>query len=385
MVWRSLSWLAVAALWGCGEPAAADGPVEPLAPPSAVASEAPAPGPPASAPPEKPPEKPLVLVAGGDVNLGREQGQLILKNPSYDPFSHLGTWLSAADVCFVNLESQLSDQKGETQHPDMKLVFTGPPGGADVVKRAGVDVVSLANNHAWDYGKKAFFETLDNLERVGLPYVGASREPGKPYEPTVIRAAGWSLAFFAVTHIWNAGGFSKHEGRHHVAWASWKQLEERVARAKKEHDLVFVSYHGDVEYADLPFPPTKDFIKAAMASGIDALIGHHPHVPRGVAFHDKGRVALYSLGNLVFDKRSDKRWERTSFLARLTFHRSGERKLEICPYHLRGHSPHPFAPERREADERELAAHLVKISAPFGGVRVGERSADGCLELLAGD
>jgi poly-gamma-glutamate capsule biosynthesis protein CapA/YwtB (metallophosphatase superfamily) len=372
---------AVALLGACGDPAAADGPHEPpsAAPPSASAVATVASS--ALAPPVVE-EKPLVFVAGGDVNLGREQGQRILRDPKYDPFSYLGGWLSGADLTFVNLESQLSDQKGETQSPIMKLVFTGPPGGAEVIKAAGIDIVSLANNHAWDYGKKAFLETLDNLERAGVPYVGVSREPGKQYDKTVVEVGDWSVAFFAVTHIWNAGSFSKHVGRDHVGWASWGALKKKVALAKQEHDLVFVSYHGGVEYGDLPYPPTKDFIKAAMADGVDVVLGHHTHVPMGIGFHDRGRVALYGLGNLVFDKRSDKRWERTSFLARFTFRKNGTRKLELCPYDLRGYSPHPFSPERREAAEAELGAHLGKISEPFGGLRLGSRSADGCLEAL---
>src|SRR5262245_36456763 len=85
--------------------------------------------------PEK--AKGLVVVAGGDVNFGRECGQAILANPSYDPFQFVEPLFRDADLTFVNLESQLSDQKGETQSPKNRLIFTGPPGGADVLARAG--------------------------------------------------------------------------------------------------------------------------------------------------------------------------------------------------------------------------------------------------------
>jgi hypothetical protein len=148
---------------------------------SAVASaSAPLPLPPPAA--EKKKTK-LVLLAGGDVALGRGLGQRILKKPELDPFAGIAPLLKTADVRFVNLECQLSDQGGRTIHPQNHLVFTGPPGGADVLQRAGIDIVSVANNHLWDFGKQAFFETLHNLERVNVKYVGAREEPNQAYQP----------------------------------------------------------------------------------------------------------------------------------------------------------------------------------------------------------
>ncbi len=328
----------------------------------------------------------LILIAGGDVNLGRGQGQMILEDSHYDPFRHLRPWLASAHLRFANLESQLSDQRGETQSPNHTLVFTGPPAGADVLKAAGFDIVSLANNHAWDYRRKGFEETLDNLERVDVAVTGVSRDPGKQYEPTIIKVKAWSLAFFAVTHIWNAGRYSTHPGRHHVAWANFARLQERLERAHREHDLVILSYHGGVEYKDTPYPPPQRFITTTMNSGyVDVLIGHHPHVPRGVGWFED-RPALYSLGNLVFGKRSDNRWERTSFLARLTFRRRDGRRpgtrVDLCGYDLLGHTPRPFAGERRADAQAELSAHISRISKPLGGTRLGAWSADGCVEAM---
>ena len=75
------------------------------------------------------------------MSLARECGQEILKNPEYDPLAALSRWFGPSDLAFVNLESQLSEQGGVTQHPLNRLVFTGPPGGAEVLARAGIDVV----------------------------------------------------------------------------------------------------------------------------------------------------------------------------------------------------------------------------------------------------
>ncbi|HEU5073438.1 MAG TPA: CapA family protein, partial [Polyangiaceae bacterium] len=221
-------------------------------------------------PPGPSPE--FVIIAGGDVNLGRETGQSILRDPDYNPLLQLTPLLKGADYRFVNLESQLSDQGGETQSKLNRLIFTGPPGGGRMLANASIDVVSIANNHAWDYGKSAFLETLRHLTEAGVGFAGASVAPMQQYKPHVFRAKGWSVATFAVTHIWNQGEFTKHPGQVHVAWARYDLLHSAIKRAKREHDLVLVSYHGGGEYIDVPLVMTREFVRAVMNAGVDVLI-----------------------------------------------------------------------------------------------------------------
>jgi poly-gamma-glutamate synthesis protein (capsule biosynthesis protein) len=372
-------------LAGCAERAEKKPPGADTPAPS-VAASTPTPASAAAAPsaprPEAVPPKAdrLVVLFGGDVNLGRGAGQQILKDPRYDPFHGLTQLFATADLRSVNLESQLSDQNGQTQHPVNHLVFTGPPSGADVLARARIDLVSLANNHAWDYGKGAFFETLANLDRAGVRYAGASREPSKMYEPTVLRVKGWSVAVFGVTDIWNQGPIQEHEGRNHVAWAAFKLLEAELARARRKFDLVFVHYHGGGEYQDVPMQWTRNFVSQVMGAGVDAFFGHHPHVPHGVGWNGT-KPAFYSLGNLVFAMHSDYPWTGTSFMARVTFHGDGRLEAEACPYHILGHVPLPFDGKPKEARERAFARHLELISVATGGTVVGAPGALSCMPL----
>jgi poly-gamma-glutamate synthesis protein (capsule biosynthesis protein) len=327
----------------------------------------------------KPSDK-LVILAGGDVNLARGCGQHILKDASYDPFRVVRPLLASADLRFVNLECQLSDQGGVTQSKVNRLVFTGPPGGAQTLANAGIDVVSLANNHMWDYGKKALLETFDNLERAGVRYVGASRERDQVYEPLIVNKNGWSIAIFAVTHIWNQGAFDRHPGRDHVAWAAFDELGKKLKKARKKHDLVLVSYHGGGEYVDMPMQWTREFVRAVMATGADAVIGHHPHVPHGVGWHGD-RPVFYSLGNLVFAMHSDHPWTGTSFFARLTFSRNDKPLVEACPYHILGHVPMLFDGKTKAARERTFTQHLKLVSVTVGGTRIGEPGEHSCVVL----
>lgn len=335
---------------------------------------------PVVAPAEPEAEPSIVLAAGGDVNFGRECGQEILRDPTYAPLAGLGAAWTSADARFANLESTLSDQKGETQSPYHRLIFTGPPGGATVLSLAGVTVVSTANNHAWDYGRSALLETMTNLERAGVGFVGTGRDAPEAYRPYVLRIQGRTIAIFAVTHVWNQPPFATHAGRELVAWADVPRLSANIERARREHDFVLVSYHGGEEYVHAPTERVKWFARQMMALGVDALLGHHPHVPQGIG-HVAGRPILYSLGNLAFAGHQERPWTRQSFFARLTLQKGKRPALSACPFMLDGHRPRSFD-VRREALAIELfRRHLVETSVYTGGVTVSPPDELGCLSV----
>ena len=327
-----------------------------------------------------PPEPSIVLAAGGDVNFGRECGQAILKDGTYDPFSGLGVAWSSADARFVNLESQLSDQHGVTQSPLHRLIFTGPPGGAEVLAHAGVSLVSTANNHAWDYGKSALFETIANLERAGVPFAGTGRDAEGAYRPAVLRVNGLTLALFAVTHVWNQPPFATHEARDFVAWADLDRLKAGIEAARRDHDFVVVSYHGGEEYMHAPVERSRRFLQELMALGVDAVIGHHPHVPQGIGFV-AGRPIVYSLGDLVFAGHQDKPWTLQSFFARLELRKGATAVLSACPFAIDGHRPRSFDPRRERLAVALFRQHLLAISRYTGGAVVGEPDELGCLRV----
>ncbi len=322
----------------------------------------------------------LVVVAGGDVSFGRRCGQRILKDPSYNPLAGLTSILRHADLRLVNLESPLSDQGGETQSPRNRLIFTGPPGGAEVLSRAGIDVVNVANNHAWDYGKPAFVETLAHLRQAGVGVVGGSETEGTQYKPLVVHVKGFSIAIFGATQIWNQGPFRAHSGRHYVAWARFDKLGREIVRARLKYDLVFVNYHGGGEYIDIPMQRTRHFVKQVMQAKVDALFGHHPHVVQGVRWFGE-RPAFYSLGNLVFNLNERYPWTGIGALARLTFARDAPTRVEICPYRIEGHRPEPLLGDEAQALRSAFRERFEEVSRRVGGTRMAATGRDGCIEL----
>jgi len=327
----------------------------------------------------------LVLAAGGDVNLGRGCGQRLLSDPDYDPFRGIARVWADADLRFVNLEAGLSEQHGETQSPHHRLVFTGPPSGAEALFRARVGLVSTANNHAWDYARRGLFETLENLDRVGIAHAGTGRDEDAAYRPAIVHVNGLTVSFFAVTQVWNLGVFSEEDARHYVAWADLSRasrpsrLADALTRARAESDFVVLSYHGGEEYLDAPVPKTRDFVAEVMSLGVDVVIGHHPHVPQGVGWYG-ARPVFYSLGNLVFDARQDLPWTRSSFIARVRLQRGVPIQVSACPYTIDGFEPMAL-PAAENEPGRAFERHLRATSASVGGTSVGERDGLGCIRL----
>jgi poly-gamma-glutamate capsule biosynthesis protein CapA/YwtB (metallophosphatase superfamily) len=322
---------------------------------------------------------PIVIAAGGDVNFGRECGQAILADVRYDPFRFVEPLWRDADLRFVNLESQLSDQKGETQSPRNRLIFTGPPDGGLTLAQAGIQIASTANNHAWDYGRGALFETLDNLARAGVKSVGTGRTLEQAYAPAVLEARGRRIAVFAVTQIWNAGDIETHEGRKHVAWARLTRMKNALARARRDYDVVLLSYHGGAEYIDAPVGPTRRFLESiAKARLVDAVIGHHPHVPQGVGWYG-GTPIFYSLGNFVFAGHDWAPWTKVGYLARLELDPGRSLRASVCPFSLDGHLPKPIPPN--DPASLKVREHIIATSATVGGTTVGDVNAEGCFEL----
>jgi poly-gamma-glutamate synthesis protein (capsule biosynthesis protein) len=266
----------------------------------------------------------LTIIAVGDVNLGRAVGRRIHAGQVDEPFADVREVISEADIAFANLESQLSNQNGRTEGSS-NLVFTGPPAGADALARAGFDVVSTANNHAWDFGDRALRETIENLDRVGVAHAGTGHDLEQAYAPAIVERKGWKVAFIAVTTIFNTE-FDESPAKNHVAWGVMDRVAASIAaaRAAGAH-LVLVSHHAGVEYTDAPTPESVSFGRACIDAGADAVIGHHPHVVQGVEIY-RGKPLFYSLGNFLF-KQNDP-WTDLGLAVRLVA-RDGAKTLDI--------------------------------------------------------
>jgi poly-gamma-glutamate capsule biosynthesis protein CapA/YwtB (metallophosphatase superfamily) len=248
------------------------------------------------------------FLALGDINLGRAAGREIIKGDTLFPFRDVIDTLARYDLVVGNLESCLSDQDGETESPDHNLIFTGPPAGAWSIKRAGIDVVTTANNHALDYGVGGWLETIENLTAAGVRFVGTARDSQALSGPMMVERNGIRFAFLACTGVMNRPG---NRWKRYVADADTASLARKIRDVRSEADIVVVSYHGGEEYAPRPARRTIEFGRAMIDAGADLVLGHHPHVPYGIEKRGRGLI-VHSLGNFVF-RQPARDWTGKSF------------------------------------------------------------------------
>jgi len=319
--------------------------------------------------PAPPDEPPITLLAVGDVNLGRQCGQSLLTEGAHYPFGHLRSWIESFDLAFCNLESNISEQGGETVKPDNRLIFTAPPLAALALRRSGWDIISTANNHSSDYGLKALRETVIRLESAGIPFNGTARFASELYQPTYVRVKGRTIAFLAVTDVSNAPVAGKALERH-LNIADRDCLLPALQAAEQTADFTILSYHGGNEYSDWPTDRTRAFLRWAVDNGTDLILGHHPHVIQGVETY-RGALIIYSLGNFTFYQGGHPYWTDYGMAATVSIGRKGVLSSEFVPF--RAHfQPRPL--KERLLRERVLARlALLSNGLANPGVRDSDR------------
>jgi poly-gamma-glutamate capsule biosynthesis protein CapA/YwtB (metallophosphatase superfamily) len=274
------------------------------------------------------PPAPITMVVAGDVSMGRQTGQKILRGEVDYPFSKLNGYLAEPDITFVNLESQLADLGGETDDPNSDYRFAGPPEGAKSLADAGVDIVSLANNHMWDYGEARLEETFSNLENAGVRYVGATPDKSERCSGNYFEINGKKIYFFAITTLIN--GYEKAGANERICYVNeLDSMLEDIKTTRALADWIFVSFHTGVEYSQKPTQQMIDMSHKLIDVGADAVLGHHPHVIQPIEIYN-GKPIFYSFGNFAFWQPFSF-WTQHSYLARFTLDTPHQIKYEIVP------------------------------------------------------
>lgn len=238
----------------------------------------------------------LTIVAVGDIMPGTDFPEDRL--PPRDGaglFEAMTPVLSAADIAFGNLEGTLMDggePEKECRDPARCYLFRSPGRYAGLLQEAGFDVISLANNHARDFGEAGRDASMRALAEVGIRHSGRDGD-----------VASWEVKGRRVALI----AFAPFRNSHDML--DIPAAQQRIAELVASHDIVLVSMHGGAEGLEamrLPFSSefyygedrgdVVAFARAAIDAGADLVLGHGPHVPRAVELY-RGRLVAYSLGN----------------------------------------------------------------------------------------
>jgi len=284
---------------------------------------------------------------------------LIVKSDPDAMLAPVAGFLQGADVTYLNLEGPITDQ-GE-RNPALAGIanaIRSQPGTAAALKRAGVDVVSLANNHTMDYRAEGLDQTLDLLDGEGIARCGGGRNRVEARKPTYLEAKGLKIGFLSYTSVCPPGYAAPEDG-HGAAYVRVKtsydgnirlvlqpgspmristtpdpkDLAEVVAEvkaARAECDALVVAWHWGVSDR---WGKTSEYQhicgRAVIDAGADLVLGNHAHMLLGVEFY-KGRAIFHSLGNFAFDM-SHPFFRPENLLVLCDFTRNGVENLRIVP------------------------------------------------------
>lgn len=205
-----------------------------------------------------------------------------------------------SDVMVVNSEFTVSN-RGTPMNGKL-YTFRAKPERLSIYNEMGVDLVTLANNHVYDFGKDAFLDTLDLFDEMNMPRIGAGRNLEEASKPYYFIVNGYKYAFLNSTraekYILTPGAEENKEG----VFRSYdpSRMIEKIKEVKENADFVITIVHygkeGSHELEKEQIESSKLFIDA----GSDAVVGHHAHTLQGFEFY-KDKIIAYNLGNFIFN------------------------------------------------------------------------------------
>lgn len=318
----------------------------------------------------------MKLAFGGDVMLGRLVAQTMRElGPDY-PLQAVAPLFRQSDLAIVNLECAVTANAARWAGPEKAFYFRADPSAAGALARAGIGAVSLANNHALDYGREGLVESLELLAREGIVAFGAGRDLEQALQPKVVRVGEHQIGLVGFTD--HPAEFAARAHRAGVAFLDLEDaFDESVATVRRGiersreagADVVIVSLHWGPNFDGEPDAARIRFAHATMDAGADVLFGHSAHELQGIEVYH-GRPILYGAGDLVDDYWVGHRENDRTMVYTLELEGSRPHRLELWPCMIEScrvaPAPEPVA--------REIAARVTGRSARLGTpvVRAGE-------------
>ena len=294
-------------------------------------------------------ENSVQITAVGDLMLARGLGMIMEQGRLDYPFADVAELLAAADLTLGNMESAL----GDIGQPETKRYpFQAPPAAAKALAQAGFDIITLANNHAMDYGPEALLQGIGLLQEQGIAPIGAGANATEAYAAHLAEVNGLKIAFLGYVNVpveastgFDTRSWTATENAPGLAWAEPEIIRADVTAVRPQADLVIVTLHSGLEYIEEPSEPQVAAAQAAIDAGADLVIGHHAHILQGIQFYNGG-VIVYGLGNFAFQIEGN---PETAVL-NVWLDKSGVRQLELIPAIIQtSGQPRPAEPDEADA------------------------------------
>jgi poly-gamma-glutamate synthesis protein (capsule biosynthesis protein) len=287
------------------------------------------------------PGRVVTVTVVGDVMLGRRVGAAMAASGDFAaPLRPMAQRLAAADVTIANFEATLSRDGAPTQGGDS---FAADPRVVEGLRLAGVDVLSLANNHVGDWGSRALVRTVRAVREMGLQPVGAGRSLAQARRPAIVDVGGVRVGVLATDSIGESPAAGRDRpGTNRIDMpprtgpldrAALRRVLGDIERIRRDVDLLLVLPHWGTQYTHVAEPVQRRVGRAMVGAGADLVVGGHPHWVQGVQVVDpeRGAMVVHSLGNFVFDMDFMRRTQEGVILEALAW--DGDLKaIEFVPY-----------------------------------------------------
>lgn len=324
--------------------------------------------------PGEAPDAVATIAIGGDVMMDRRVGERMAATGDFaEPLRTIAPVFGAADIAMVNLESTLARRGPPTQGIES---FAADPRIRRALRTAGVDVVSLANNHSGDFGPASLLRTIELLENGGFAVFGAGANLRQADRPLVLEAGAISVGFVG----FNAIGETPAAGPNRPGASSLSMpprtgpldtdrldvLAARVRDLSEQVDVVVVVPHWGRQYTAAAEPAQSRVGRRLLRAGADIVVGGHPHWVQEVE-RVGSRLIVHSLGNLVFDMTFSPQTQQ-GVIAELVIWDDQVVGVDFVPYVISATTwaPQPVSPRAGGAD---ILAQMWQASEqPFASV-----------------
>lgn len=234
----------------------------------------------------------------------------------------------SADMTVINNEFPFST-RGE-KAPDKQYTFRVEPSYVNALLDMGVDVASLANNHALDFGPDALLDTFTTLDEAKIPYVGAGATKERAEEAIFVEAGGRKVGVLSASRVipvveWNIencqpGLFCTYDST---------RLVQRIKEIESQCDYVVVFVHWGLEKKTYPEEYQRNLAKQYIDAGADLVVGNHSHVPQGIEYYN-GVPIVYCLGNYIFNPNM-----MDTYALKVVWNVEGDTSLQVIPVDTR--------------------------------------------------
>ena len=234
-----------------------------------------------------------------------------------------------SDVAICNFEAPIETENMEAIKKAGPHMYQSKE-SIKYLNDAGFNMASLANNHIYDYGQVALENTLLELNKHSVNFIGGGKDFEDAYATKIINKNGIKIGFLAVAEN-EFGCLHEEQNRGGYAWIFHPLIEDNIRALKSEVNFVVLISHAGVENVEFPIKEWRDRYKRLCDVGIDVIIGHHPHVPQGYEKY-KNSLIFYSLGNFYFDTAGFQDKSDDSYSVFLEFNKDSSKEFEII-YH----------------------------------------------------